>query len=99
MSGWNETELQTVLDNCANGAFIPDSTKYCSQWLTHKIPVTEGVSGIEDETAFVSLLQSVAPPVVDVQATISPEEVNNVAEIPRGVCNGTLLNIPGNTVV
>ena len=36
-------------------------------------------------------LESIQPDPIDIKGTISPEEVNNVSEVPRGSCSGTLL--------
>ena len=36
-------------------------------------------------------LEKVQPDPIDIMGTISPEEVDNVSEVPRGVCSGTLL--------
>ena len=36
-------------------------------------------------------LEKIQPDPIDIKGTISPEEVTNVAEVPRGSCTGTLL--------
>ena len=37
MNGWEENELQNVLDNCENNSDIPDGTKFCPNELTRKV--------------------------------------------------------------
>ena len=36
MSGWDEDELQRVLDNCDNDSEGAMPTAYCSDWLTFR---------------------------------------------------------------
>jgi len=36
-------------------------------------------------------LEKIQPDPIDIKGTISPEEVTNVAEVPRGTCTGTLI--------
>ena len=50
------------------------------------------VDGVQtDDEEIRSDLETIQPPPVDTKATISPEEVTNIAALPRGVCTGTLL--------
>ena len=89
-SGWDESELQTVLDNCDNysEAAMPDA--FCSDWLTFRGKgKTEGVQ--VDDTEISEDLQKIQPEPVDIKGTISPEEVTDVTEVPRGSCTGTLI--------
>ena len=52
------------------------------------------VDGVQtDDEEIRSDLETIQPPPIDTQATISPEEVTNIPTLPRGVCTGTL--IPG----
>ena len=93
-SGWDESELQTVLDNCDNysEAAMPDA--FCSDWLTFRGKgKTEGVQ--VDDTEISEDLQKIQPEPVDIKGTISPEEVTDVNEVPRGTCTGTLLPYTG----
>ena len=35
-SGWDETQLQTVLDGCENESEAANPTAFCSSWLTYR---------------------------------------------------------------
>ena len=89
-SGWDEDKLQHVLDNCENysEAAMPDA--FCSDFLTFR---GKGkVEGVQvDDFDIREDLEKIQPDPIDIQGTISPEEVSNVAEVPRGTCTGTLL--------
>ena len=89
-SGWDETELQRVLDNCDNYSEAANPDAFCSDWLTFRGKgKTEGVQ-VEDDVIRKDL-ETIQPAPIDIQGTISPEQVTNVAEVPRGTCTGTLL--------
>jgi len=89
-SGWDQTELQRVLDNCDNPSEAANPDAYCSDWLTFRGKgKTEGVQVDDDEIR--EDLEKIQPDPVDIKGTISPEDVTNVAEVPRGTCTGTLL--------
>jgi len=89
-SGWEESELQRVLDNCQNESEGANPDAFCSDWITFRGKgKTEGEQ-VDDDT-IVEELAEVQPQPVDTRATISPEMVTNVAEIPRGACTGVLL--------
>ena len=65
-------------------------TAYCSDWLTFRGKgKTEGVQ-VEDGV-IVEDLKNIQPDPIDIKGTISPEEVTNVSEVPRGSCTGILL--------
>ena len=94
MSGWDEDELQNVLDNCDNDseAAMPDA--FCSDFLTFRgKPKQEGVQ-VEDFDIREDL-ESIQPSPIDIKATISSEEVTNVPQPPRGACTGTLIGASG----
>ena len=79
-----------MLDNCDNYSEAANPDAFCSDWLTFRGKgKTEGVQ-VDDEVIREDL-NNIQPDPIDIKGTISPEEVNNVAEIPRGVCTGTLL--------
>jgi len=89
-SGWDESELQRVLDNCENESEAANPDAFCSDWLTFRGKgKTEGEQ-VDDDT-IVSDLNDIQPPAVDTRATISPEAVTNVPQVPSGVCTGTLI--------
>merc|ERR1712111_267553 len=80
-SGWEESELQRVLDNCQNESEGANPDAFCSDWITFRGKgKTEGEQ-VDDDT-IVEELAEVQPQPVDTRATISPEMVTNVAEIP-----------------
>ena len=109
LSGWDETQLQTVLDGCENESEAANPTAFCSSWLTYRWVLYNlsldlqldsccrgkgKVDGVQtDDEEIRSDLETIQPPPVDTQATISPEAVTNIATLPRGICTGTL--IPG----
>ena len=67
---------------------MPDA--FCSDWLTFRGKgKTEGVQ--VDDGDIREDLEKIQPHPIDIKGTISPEEVNNVSEVPRGSCTGTLL--------
>ena len=35
-SGWDEAQLQTVLDGCENDSEAANPTAFCSSWLTYR---------------------------------------------------------------
>merc|ERR1711936_778201 len=89
-SGWDETELQKVLDNCENYSEAANPDAYCSDWLTFRgKDKTEGVQ--VDDSEIRSDLEEIQPNPIDIKGTISPEEVTNVSEVPSGSCTGTLI--------
>jgi len=89
-SGWDEEELQTVLDNCENysEAAMPDA--YCSDWLTFRGKGKEEGVQVEDDDIREDL-EKIQPDPIDIKGTICAEEVTNVPEVPRGSCKGTLI--------
>ena len=96
MSGWDEDELQYVLDNCDNDseAAMPDA--FCSDFLTFRgKPKQEGVQ-VEDFDIRGDL-EKIQPDPIDTKATISAEQVTNVPQPPRGSCTGTLIGASGST--
>ena len=95
-SGWDESELQRVLDNCDNYSEAANPDAFCSDWLTFRGKgKTEGVQ--VDDDVIRKDLETIQPAPIDIQGTISPEQVTNVAEVPRGTCTGTLLPETGET--
>ena len=79
-----------MLDNCENESEAANPDAYCSSWLTFRGKgKTEGVQ--VDDDVIREDLEKIQPDPIDIKGTISPEEVSNVAEVPRGTCTGTLL--------
>ena len=53
-SGWDETELQRVLDNCENPSEAANPDAFCSDWLTFRGKgKEEGVQTQDDEIRYV----------------------------------------------
>merc|ERR1719341_2763675 len=89
-SGWKEDELQNVLDNCDNPSDAANPDAFCSDFLTFRgKPKEEGVQ-VED-LDIAADLEKIQPAPVDIRGLISPEEVTGIPELPRGVCQGTLI--------
>ena len=52
-SGWDETELQNVLDNCDNPSEAANPDAFCSNWLTFRGKgKEEGVQTQDDEIRY-----------------------------------------------
>merc|ERR1719480_492679 len=85
-SGWDQHELQRVLDECENDseAAMPDA--WCEDHLSFRdAPKEAGDEGI------VSKLQRIQPPPLDLKRTVTDEEVDIVAELPSSATGGQLL--------
>merc|ERR1719500_278701 len=89
-SGWDEEKLQQVLDGCENESEAANPDFFCSDFLTFRgKPKQEGVQ-VED-LDIAADLEKIQPDPVDIRGLISPEEVTEIPELPRGVCQGTLI--------
>ena len=91
MSGWDEDELQTVLDECSNESDGANPDAWCESHVTFRdAPKKQGDSGI------VSKLTTLQPNVkVDTKALITQEAITQITALPRGACTGTLLSVDG----
>ena len=95
-SGWDEKELQYVLDNCENESEAANPDAFCSDFLTFRgKPKEEGVQvedfDIRDD------LEKIQPDPINVKATISAEDVSDIPELQRGACTGTLITSDSTT--
>merc|ERR1711973_455608 len=89
-SGWVESELQRVLDNCENESEAASPDAFCSDWLTFRgKDKTEGEQTEDGDIR--SDLETIQPSPVDTRGLISPEAVTGVPQLPRGACSGTLI--------
>jgi len=89
-SGWEEPELQSVLDNCENYSDAANPDAFCSDFLTFRGKAKqEGVQVQDDDIR--ADLEKIQPPTVDLKGTISPEIVTGIPELLRGACTGTLI--------
>ena len=90
MSGWDEDELQNVLDNCNNPSEAANPDAFCNDFLTFRPkPKEEGVQVPDVDIR--KDLETIQPDPIDIKGTICAEEVTNVSQPPRGACTGTLI--------
>ena len=89
-SGWDDEELQYLLDECENysEAAMPDA--FCSEYLTFRGHGKEDGVQYDDED-IVEDLETFQPDTIDTQKTISPEDITDIPELQRGACTGTLI--------
>jgi len=91
MSGWNETFLQNVLDKCDNDSLAAMPNAFCDDFLTFR----DAPKCSDDDCDFsdpdlLAKLKAIQPSLKDFKEYISPEEISQVKELPRGTCTGTL---------
>ena len=97
-SGWDEKELQYVLDNCENDRDAAHPDAFCSDFLTFRgKPKQEGVQ--VDDFDIRSDLEKIQPDPIDIKSTISPENLSNIPELLRGACTGTLIAASSTTTI
>ena len=92
-SGWEQEELQKVLDECKNDsdAALPDA--WCEDHVTFRdAPKSFGDDEEDGDDNILKKLKKFQPPPFDT-STITTEKITNVKNLPRGPCTGTL--IPG----
>ena len=91
-SGWDEAQLQKVLDDCENDGEAAMSNRWCEEHLKFRDmpkldPEIEG-NGASD-TRIVNMLKKLQPsPALDLQSTVSTEKIDGVVTIPSGACKG-----------
>lgn len=89
-SGWDAKVLQRVLDECSNDSFAAMPDAFCEQQLRFRTPKQTGEAG--DDENIVEKLRALQPnPPLDLQRTVSPEAITNVATLPGAGGGGTLL--------
>jgi len=94
MSGWDEKELQDVLDNCDNPSEAANPDFFCSNHLTYRGKAKqEGVQTEDDDIR--ADLEKIQPSPINITGTISPEKVTNIPELLRGACTGKLIPATG----
>jgi len=104
VSGWDESFLQNVLDNCENEGVAAQPNFFCEEFLTYR----DAPKCTDEETCDFSdpnLLEKIKAfqpeTPLDVTGTIVAEETAVVVgQLPRGTCNGSLVgddNIFDNT--
>ncbi len=96
-SGWNSNFLQKVLDECSNDSDAASPDAFCEDFFTFRDGPKDGQK--EDTNIVDELLPLQPDPPVDTKL-ITPEKINNVAQLPLGACTGTLLpSVPTQTPV
>jgi len=89
-SGWDEKELQYVLDNCENYSDAANPDAFCSNFLTFRgKPKQEGVQVDDDDIR--ADLEKIQPDPIDIKAIISPENVTDIPKLLQGACRGILI--------
>ena len=91
MSGWDESFLQNVLDNCKTDSFAANPNSFCEEFLTFRdAPKCTADSCDFGDPALLEKIKAFQPPPLDV-TTITPEDTDVISNLPRGTCTGTLL--------
>jgi len=101
-SGWEESELQRVLDTCNNDGEAALSNRWCQQggvgtdaenyFSFRDMPKLDPETQGGNDHRIRNMLQALQPnPPLDLQSTVSAEKIDGVATIPSGACTGTLL--------
>jgi len=99
MSGWDETFLQGVLDNCVTDSFAAMPNSFCESFLTFR----DGPKCTNEDTCdfgdpnLLAKLKAFQPPPLDIHGTVTAEETNIVNNLPRGTCTGNLIPLDGST--
>ena len=100
-SGWKQSELQNVLDNCRNYSFASNPDAFCENFVTFKDAGPNGekeadpCATVDSEQIKVAKFQ---PPPLDT-STITDEVIDFVKVLPRGEGTGTLKFGPDQTLV
>ena len=83
------------MTNAAAAAAAQNPDAFCPEWLTFRgKPKEEGVAAEEDFDIVSDLAPLQPAPALDLQALVSPEEVDGVVALPRGACSGELFPRP-----
>ena len=95
-SGWDEAELQKVLDECQNDGEAGMPHLWCENHLSFRdVPkldpeAEDGPRGSDE--LIVEKLKSIQPyPPLDPQVTVTAEKITGVTKIPSGACSAPLI--------
>jgi len=94
VSGWNQTFLQNVLDECVNDGDGAMPNFFCEDFLTFRDApkCTDENSCDFADPKLLEKIEVIQPPPLDIKATIVAEETEQVAgNLPRGTCRGALV--------
>ena len=101
-SGWDQKQLQQVLDECKNDgqAAMPDL--WCEKHLSFRdLPKmnpkdVKGPGG--SDARIVKMLKNIQPkPALDPRKTVCAEPITGVTALPKGACSVPLLEVDPNT--
>ena len=81
LSGWQVDLMEKFIEGCE------EDTENCHEYVTFK----NGPPGDDSAEEKHNKLMDILPPLPDTLSTISPEPVNNVDKLPRGLCTGNLI--------
>ena len=74
-SGWDQAQLQTILDGCSNPSDASSPDQFCENYLTFRQNKTSGVQTQDNDIrASLEAIQTVSSP--DLQVTILPPQSN-----------------------
>jgi len=100
MSGWDESFLQNVLDNCKTDSFAANPNSFCEEFLTFRdAPKCTADSCDFGDPRLKEKLVAFQPPPLDPTTIVTPEETEEVSNLPRGTCQGTLLPLTDTPIV
>mmetsp|Transcript_8840 Transcript_8840/g.20288 ORF Transcript_8840/g.20288 Transcript_8840/m.20288 type:complete len:487 (-) Transcript_8840:744-2204(-) len=95
VSGWNETTLQTLLDNCENKGDGAQPNHFCEDHLTFRDTpkcTNECLCDFADPILLEKIHAFQPATALDIHGTIADEETEViVGNLPRGTCNGLLV--------
>ena len=101
-SGWDQAQLQKVLDECKNdgAAAMPDL--WCEKYLSFRDLPKMKPADVKDpdgsDARIVKMLKKIQPkPALDPQKTVCAEAVTGVKAIPQGSCTAPLIAADPNT--
>jgi hypothetical protein len=87
-SGWNQDELQAVLDTCVNDSEAASPDAWCEDHVTFRDAPKDADLEFDE---LVIKLQQIQPDTPFDTSTITTEATDNVVNLPRGACTGTLI--------
>jgi len=88
MSGWDEEELQKVLDECENDSDAASPDAFCQNFFTYR----DAPKAKKDDNDIAVTLAGLQPsPPIDPKKTITTEAISGIKQLPRGSCTGKLL--------
>eukprot|EP00533_Pseudo-nitzschia_delicatissima_P001166 CAMPEP_0116088654 /NCGR_PEP_ID=MMETSP0327-20121206/5984_1 /TAXON_ID=44447 /ORGANISM="Pseudo-nitzschia delicatissima, Strain B596" /LENGTH=537 /DNA_ID=CAMNT_0003579747 /DNA_START=73 /DNA_END=1686 /DNA_ORIENTATION=- len=93
VSGWDETFLQNLLNNCSNDGDGAMPNHFCEDILTYRDApkCTDDSCDFSDPQLLEKVKAFQPSPALDVQGTIIAEETAVIGQLPRGTCNGNLV--------